>query len=195
MLEGLYYLDVRSLEEAFFSFLKTLSKEERSSVIKYYKHQDQLLALGKYLLLHRYIGDTPIKEKPNRKPYVEGKEFSLSHSYPYVGLLLLEKQCGLDIESSSRNELSALETYFDVEEDSFNLSLLQRWILKEAAYKCIGEGTFNPKTKIESLEKDSFLFMGKKIYYQLLELGEHGVAICALSPLNKIKVEEAHLSF
>lgn len=176
-MESLYFLDVRnaSFDER---FLASLSGEERLKADRYIQEHDKALCLGKYYLLHRYLGDKMILYTAYGKPYIEGGPYiSITHCYPYVMLFVADSPCGVDLEMPRDDREAFLERYFDPTEKDFGLSLLQRWTLKESAYKCIGEGAFNPKQQIEELSEETLIFKGRQLFYRLYDFDGGTLAI------------------
>ena len=190
---AIYIIDCRKIGSSFSSLFETLSEEEKASIGKKIKREDQELALAKFLLLHRLF-DKPILTHSNGKPFVEGgPHFSISHSFPYCVVYVSSYSCGVDIEVLKECRGEFLTRYFLEEESDYGLSLLQRWNLKEAAYKAIGEGYFNPKEYIENLDEECFVFHGKKVYYHLLEWNDASLAIASLEPMELPAIVETSI--
>lgn len=98
---------------------------------------------------------------------------SLSHTKDIaVAASALKKDIlalGVDIESSNRTIKDGADKYFCNDKDSFNYTLLQKWIIKEACYKA-----FSNLTKEEFLLKDVIcnqevaIYNGITCYYELI---------------------------
>ena len=190
---AIYIIDCRKIGSSFSSLFEMLNEEEKALIGKKIKREDQELALAKFVLLHRLF-DKPIQAQANGKPFLEGgPHFSISHSYPYCVVYVSSYGCGVDIEVMQEGRGEFLTRYFLEEESDYGLSLLQRWNLKEAAYKAIGEGYFNPKECIENLDEESFVFQGKKVYYHLLEWNGASFGVANIKPMELPAIVETSI--
>ena len=127
------------------------------------------------------LGTDEVKTKDNGKPYLkDGARFSLSHAYPYVGLLVSQVEVGLDIESKTRDNLKAVREYLHLSEDE-DASFI--WSLKEALYKCDGQGSFNPKEEVKTLGTCIYQYRDKRYYGYRLEHPSHMVVCVSAEPL------------
>lgn len=181
-----YLLDVSSLEKDFDMLLASLTKEERERTLRYVKKVDQLLSLGKYLLLKTYTGDSPLLTKPNGKPYKEvGPYFSISHCYPYCVLFLLDSSCGVDIEVNTPSRGDFLSTYLDMNQEEGDYSLLKRWNIKESCYKAKGEGYMNPKSPLKVVDDHQVIYDEGRYYIHTFEMDDASIAFASISPFDE----------
>ncbi len=160
----LILLNVEGLDPSLFSLL---SEEEQKRYNRYLKQEDRLLHLGSRLLMKKVLGDKKLAHKRNGKPYlIGGPHFSLTHSYPYVGLLLCPGcSVGVDLETKERLGKSEVEAFFHEQDRLLWQDPGLLWCLKEAVYKCRSKGYFNPKEPvipwgvgIVKQEKDRFFY-------------------------------------
>ena len=161
---ALYLLDASSLP---LDDLSLLYPEERERFARFRKDQDKALFLGGRLLVRHYVGPGKLEFRSEGKPFLpNGKEFSLSHAYPFVVLAVSSSPVGVDVESLSRLENSPVKEFYPASDLEEYPDAGELWCLKEAAFKCRGEGYFNPKEPLHKQDEDSFLFLDGPYYFQ-----------------------------
>ncbi len=112
-------------------------------------------------MLSRYVPDFDLallRVSDNGKPYLEGSliEFSLSHSFPYVALLVSDEAVGVDIQTYTDKIVSIAPKFTSDEEvdmdDREKLTVV--WCLKEAAFKWYEKGNVEMLSQIKIPELD-----------------------------------------
>ncbi len=102
--------------------------------------------VGRYLI-RQYVphyNQEKLKVSQNGKPYLEDTEleFSLSHSFPYVALLVSDEPVGVDLQVYSDKIVRIAPKFTSSEEadmtDPTQLTVV--WCLKEAAFKWYEKG-------------------------------------------------------
>ena len=103
------------------------------------------------------ISKKNIKLTKNNKPYIDGINFSISHSKQMICLIVSDKLCGIDIERIDQtiqcDKLSS-KVLTDSELKTYNNTnnkldyFVKQWTKKEAYLKCYNDGI----TNIESLK-------------------------------------------
>ncbi len=115
-------------------------------------------------MLDKYVPDyseTNLKISTNGKPFLKDSEieFSLSHSFPYVALLVSDEPVGVDIQTYTEKILSIAPKFTSAKEvDMKNIEKLTTvWCLKEAAFKWYEKGDveFLSQIKIPELDFDT----------------------------------------
>lgn len=100
--------------------------------------------LLKYLIPEFSFAD--LKCHPEGKPYFEDSRihFSISHSFPFVAVVIDENPVGIDIQTFQEKILQLQHKFLSSEEQFlFNNSVQAvtlAWTAKEAAFKWFGEG-------------------------------------------------------
>ena len=91
-------------------------------------------------------GEIVFGRSQNGKPFVEGADFHInySHSGVFAAASVSEYPVGIDIETRGRVNTGAARKFASEKELSFigdsPLNFLKIWTLKEAYFKCTGEG-------------------------------------------------------
>lgn len=106
------------------------------------------------------LWDTVIYENDYGKPYIDDIYFNITHSNDYIGIIISDEECGIDIEkielkvnldSFARKILTPKE----YENASISVDyLIKKWTQKEAYYKTIGDGIKLSKLKEKINDKD-----------------------------------------
>ena len=175
-----YILDVAALEKRFDILLSLLSEEEIRRVTRMMKRQDQLLELGKYLLIHSYLGDQPLHFKENGKPYLEdGPHFSISHCFPYCVLFILNHPCGVDIEIADEKRFEFLANFFDMKLEQGDFNLIERWNIKESCYKASGVGYMDARQPLMEIDDSHVSFQDNRYCYQLFSAEDASIAFAS----------------
>ncbi len=160
-------------------------EKERFDALR--KQEDKLLFLGGRLLIKQYVSNQEILFLSNQKPYIPGaKKFSLSHTYPYVALLVGENENGVDIEKRERLESTHLEKCLAKSDQEFLGDLGKLWCLKEATYKCAGVGQFNPKEPFDIFNEDVVVYRGKTMHYRFPVHEDIVITVASENPIDKV---------
>ena len=182
----LYLLDVTDLKEDLSS---RLSEEDQARFRRYLKQEDRLLFLGGRLLIHRFLGKGKLSFASNGKPYVDGgPSFSLTHSYPFVALLVGEGKLGVDIESKQRLASSKLGEIFPSIETDSDHDLGEIWCVKEAIYKAKGTGYFDPKKPLLREEDGTYVCKGERYFVAKTEVDGYLLVAASTSELPTLPV-------
>ena len=138
-------------------YQEVLSAKELNKSIRFINSKDrERYIVSKYLLrciLSKFILTVPaliqFKQLANKKPIVDGIEFSVTHSGNYLLLAIGPEAVGIDIEFINKNFdfESLLTACFNADECSFInmgenrlLNFYKLWTRKEALLKASGEG-------------------------------------------------------
>lgn len=146
----------RQLYEA---FKKSVSRETRERTARMCRDQDRMATIaGEGMIRFLIAGKTgekpeeiPILRTETGKPYSPGHPyFSISHSAGAVAVCLAEREVGLDIEKLREAPFRTMRRFCTPEEEDYILSagneeekrrrFFTVWTLKEAYFKCTGEG-------------------------------------------------------
>lgn len=102
------------------------------------------------LLVSLLIKKPVIRNKYGKPLAKDGPYFSLSHSYPYVVLVVGSSPIGVDVEITKLWDSRMDALCFVKEDKEIGLPPLRLWTLKEACYKSKGDYVFDPqKEKIK----------------------------------------------
>ncbi len=91
-------------------------------------------------------GEIVFGRSQNGKPFVEGADFHInySHSGSFAAAAVSEYPVGIDIETRGRTDLRSTRKFATENELAYigdsPLNFLKIWTLKEAHFKCTGEG-------------------------------------------------------
>jgi 4'-phosphopantetheinyl transferase len=140
--EGAAVAAIWKVEEARDFFLND------GTILATISHQTRLVEhhagrfLLQYLAKDLHLPDIMIDE--HGKPRIDGLHFSISHSFPYVAVIVDEaKETGIDIQVWRPNMTRIQDKFLSLEEQQFFVGDEKRitaaWCAKEAAYKCIGK--------------------------------------------------------
>ena len=131
--------------------------------------------LYKLLLTYHNIDLTKcsIYENENGKPYIDGIFFNITHSKDYIGIIISDEECGIDIEKIELKvdkEKFAKKILDEVEYQEFLSDntveyLIKKWTKIETYYKIIGEGLSFSNIKINNKEKDIYTIKLDEEYY------------------------------
>lgn len=170
------------------------SKEEIKAIRYYKKKEDQLLKATSFLLVSSLI-KKPILFNKFGKPFVKaGPYFSLSHSYPYVALVLSSHPIGLDIETNKVWDSQMNSSCFSKEEMNYELSPLRLWTLKEALYKSKGDYPFEPKNEKINILNEKTLQDDNSIKFYLF-LGDNDKELTIVSDTGLDQLETSYLTY
>lgn len=140
----------------FTSHLKSISVPEFKS-----ERRKLEFAATRYLL-KELVSDFPfhaILKNDKGKPFIKGNPFyfSISHSFPYVGVALSEKQSiGLDLQTYETKIKRLQDKFLGEKEQELSQSEMKKitllWSGKEAAYKWYGEGFMDFKEHMQFVD-------------------------------------------
>lgn len=191
---SLNLLDVRGLDP---EILSLLTKEQQEKALRFHHEEDRLLYLGARRLEQILFPGKAIQRKPNGKPFLEeGPCFSISHSFPYVGVLVSACPVGLDIESRSRDAFEIVEKKFLPSEKGAFHDLPFLWCLKEAVYKCKGEGYLSFEEPLIKEAENQVRFEGDNYFFESLLEENHQIVACSKAPFSLVlkRVDPSSLS-
>ncbi|HZH88966.1 MAG TPA: 4'-phosphopantetheinyl transferase superfamily protein [Chitinophagaceae bacterium] len=110
----------------------------------------QLEFASSRFLLQELVADFPVQDvqiNDKGKPFLpnESLHFSISHSFPYVGVAVSPKRSiGLDVQTYEPKIKRLQDKFLGIDEQRLSDSLIEKitllWSSKEAAYKWYGEG-------------------------------------------------------
>lgn len=104
---------------------------------------------------------TPILRSELGKPYFEGKSspfFSISHSFPYVSVIVSNAEVGLDIQLKKEIKRDPGKHFFSSKEHEIYINLddteredyfFRLWSVKESIVKLTGKGLSTPLSEID----------------------------------------------
>lgn len=131
--------------------------------------------LYKLLLTYHNIDLTKYKifENENGKPYIDDIFFNITHSKEYLGIIISNQECGIDIEKIELKvdkDRFAKKILTDLEYDEFindNSTdyLIKKWTKIEAFYKMIGKGLSFSTIKVNNINKDIYTIKLDDDYY------------------------------
>lgn len=150
-------------------YKQVLSDKELAKISRYHHLEDQeRYIVSKYLLrciLSHFINIAPSEiqfhQHKNKKPYVDGIEYNVSHSKNYLLIAFSPNPIGIDIEYLNKDFdfESLLSDYFAPEECAFinsgkdsKLNFYHLWTRKEAILKASGEGLTDHLNQLNVLE-------------------------------------------
>lgn len=160
-----------------------LPHERIEKATKLAQKNDQLLSLAVGYLLYKFNENQEIKYTSEGKPYIEGKQISISHSGEYAIYAEDIYPIGIDIQNikpinvdfinytSSKKERNLIKN----EEDFF-----LHWTKKESILKCLGTGI---NTHLDNVPYQDGLvsYRLKKFYVQSTIFQEYAIAVTSLS--------------
>ena len=148
--------------------------------------------LYKLLLVYHNIDLTKcnIYENKNGKPYINDLFFNITHSKDFIGIIISNQECGIDIEKIELKvdkERFAKKILNDIEYQEFLKDnsidfLIQKWTKIETYYKIIGEGLSFKNININNVDKDIYTIKLDNDYY--LSYGPNECDIVDILELN-----------
>ena len=129
-------------------------------IIKNEKKRLQWLA-SRYLLkkMSAQKSQLILKKNANGKPYLDNcpLNFSISHSFEYVAVIVSDKNVALDIEKVNEKVLRVKEKFINEEDfsknDLFDVSLI--WSAKESIYKYVDQPNLSLKQNFKVYQKEA----------------------------------------
>ena len=111
-----------------------------------------------------------LKSHSEGKPFFEDSRvhFSISHSFPYVAVVIDENPVGIDVQIFQDKILRLQQKFLSTEErnlfDNSVEAITLAWAAKEAAFKWFGEGKVDfiqhmPIRKLELLQQNAIMEM------------------------------------
>src|SRR5574344_2119287 len=101
------------------------SSRENEAINFYKRKEDQLLKATSLLLVSSLIKKPIIRNKYGKPFAKDGPCFSLSHSYPYVALVMSSSPIGVDVETSKPWDARMDAVCFSKEDKEIQLSPLR----------------------------------------------------------------------
>ncbi len=125
--------DCRKYSDDFYKkMFDSLTWEQKKKIATLKRCEDRMLSiLGLTIaceMLHCLPSDITYKKK---KPVVQNGHISVTHKYPYVGVAVSIKPCGIDIETVRVLD----ETTIKYLRATNSIDALIKWTRKEAVYK------------------------------------------------------------
>lgn len=129
-------------------------------IIKNEKKRLQWLA-SRYLLkkMSAQKSQLILKKNANGKPYLDNfpLNFSISHSFEYVAVIVSDKNVALDIEKINEKVLRVKEKFINEDDfsknDLFDVSLI--WSAKESIYKYVDHSNLSLKQNFKVYQKEA----------------------------------------
>ena len=151
----LYLFDIKNYLKSNNEKFKIIPPSFKKRIDRYKDDYDKLRSSIGYYLLIKYlkedfnieINDEDILTNKFDKPYIKNNPiyFSISHSLNFVGVLLSDNECGLDIQHDDNltHEKLAKKILLDKEYEMYEKNrdiLFKKWVQIEAYYKKMGTG-------------------------------------------------------
>ena len=151
----LYLFDIKNYLKSNNEKFKLIPPSFKKRIDRYKDEYDKLRSSIGYYLLIKYlkedfnieINDEDILTNKFDKPYIKNNPiyFSISHSLNFVGVLLSDNECGLDIQHDDNltHEKLAKKILLDKEYEMYEKNrdiLFKKWVQIEAYYKKMGTG-------------------------------------------------------
>ena len=151
----LYLFDIKNYFKLDNEKFKLIPPSFKKRIDRYKDEYDKLRSSIGYYLLIKYlkedfnieINDEDILTNKFDKPYIKNNPiyFSISHSLNFVGVLLSDNECGLDIQHDDNltHEKLAKKILLDKEYEMYEKNrdiLFKKWVQIEAYYKKMGTG-------------------------------------------------------
>lgn len=151
----LYLFDIKNYLKSNNEKFKIIPPSFKKRIDRYKDEYDKLRSSIGYYLLIKYlkedfgieINDEDILTNKFDKPYIKNNPiyFSISHSLNFVGVLLSDNECGLDIQHDDNltHEKLAKKILLDKEYEMYEKNrdiLFKKWVQIEAYYKKMGTG-------------------------------------------------------
>lgn len=179
----IHLLSTSEIEEKEEGFLSFVTNERRDKAKSYLAHEKRLEALGSGYFLKKYTDLTKeLQYGKYGKPYKEGEFFSLSHSHGYVGFVLCDVDCGLDIEKI-RPMKEKMFSYILSDDEKKNFisdkDFMIAWTRKEAIVKTLGGSIFADIKKIPSNE-GKVSFEGETYFVSTLSYSDYVISVSLL---------------
>ena len=178
----LYLCDVRSIDAE--KALDEVSPARREKALRLKNADDRRRSLAAALLMKKVLGTDETKTRDNGKPYVDGAEFSLSHSGDIAVLAVADCPVGVDIEKLRPCNMRLAERYFSPAEcaaiarsDAPDREFTRAWVQAESRVKCSGKG-------ISGLGRTA----SDACYTQSLTRGEYELAVSTTKDAGDVEI-------
>lgn len=164
---------------------KHIPKYCQDMVNKYHLNSDRKKSLIGWLVLGKVLKEQynidiekcPILKNKYGKPYIEKNiYFNISHCDDFVGVVVGDQKCGIDIEKVNSEKCSDSLVKKVLSEDEYNYYnsnknfefFFEKWVVKEAYYKREGTG-INLKNISENILEipyiEKFSYLNNKYVY------------------------------
>lgn len=156
------YKSIKSYtDDDYKSFIKSLPiSDQQKCNLKINNEKKYQAILGRIILKDilktKYnisYNDVKVKFNINDKPYIDGINFNISHSYDYVVVAVADDAIGVDIEKIRKIDLSIMKQFCTHNEQKYimnsnnkYLSFWKIYTLKEAYFKMLGTNLFDMKS-------------------------------------------------
>lgn len=157
----------RNINDENFIDLSILSAVEKLQ-LESFKNKRRQLVFYHIRLIARDEGLAEIIYDADGKPFCESHHISISHSGDWIGLMLSNREIGLDIECDTAKILKIKDRFLDEQEQNdICLNELKKmsicWSAKEAVFKMIGGDTtfFKSNQKVIELNTENICVMYK----------------------------------
>jgi 4'-phosphopantetheinyl transferase len=165
------------------------SSKEIKAINFYKRKEDQLLKATSLLLVSLLIKKPVIRNKYGKPLAKDGPYFSLSHSYPYVVLVVGSSPIGVDVEITKLWDSRMDALCFVKEDKEIGLPPLRLWTLKEACYKSKGDYVFDPqKEKIKILSAKTLQDDNTIRYYLFLGDNNRELTVVSTNKLDELEI-------
>lgn len=149
-------------------------------MLKIYKTENERV----YEKLKKLLNtDCEIKRTENGKPYIEGAEFSITHTGGTALIAISDKPVGIDAEMIKELNYSSILQRFTLREQAeidCTAAFLKNWVVKEAYIKKLGETLAHCLKRLEYFGGNLFSD-GKKVNCNIYCRAHGGLiyAVCA----------------
>ena len=159
----------------FFNSIPLIDQQRIKKIIQVEKRKQKILAriLLKQVLKDKYhidYNEAIIKYNSYGKPFINGINYNISHSYDFVIVAVSDKAIGIDIEKIRKIDLSIMKIFCTDNEQEYILNSNDKYLafwsvytLKEAYFKMLG-------TDLSDLRSIEFKFINNKIICNNLDL-------------------------
>ena len=126
----------------------------------------------------KYLG---IDKDKNGKPFLINSNYhiSITHKYPYIGVIIDKKKCGIDIERIDKKIKKIQSKFLDNNEvnevNDSERKMTVFWSIKETAYKINGETIPLKKIKVKEENNNTYkcFLLDESFEVNILELDNH----------------------
>ena len=165
-----YIMDIRSLADDFYGYLKLVPPARQKKVLAFAKRDDQLRSLAAGLLLSRILGKYDTEASSTGKPFISGCiPFNLAHAGNYAVAATGKWDLGVDIESIGRPMEHLARKILTPDELSWACGSLERicrlWARKESIAKADGRGISLKFAEIDALPSNNTCLLNGKQWH------------------------------
>lgn len=189
-MQKVYVLDINDVSQNIERIVAVLDENAVLKAESYAEVADKIRSLGGAFLVKAFTAAGEISYNAYGKPYKRNPPFfNVSHSGNTAAIFVNDDaEVGLDIQKIKEFDGKLINYVFSKEEKKGVYSdkdFAVRWTMKEAAVKCVGTGLLSVKRRTFSeLDEKSFVYCGKKLYYQSNILGDYALTACSYEKVN-----------